>query len=309
MNKEGNNSYYDILGVEKTASPEEIKKAYYKLALKWHPDKNLDNKELAQKKFAEISEAYEILSDPDKRTHYDQFGKAGSKFSPYQQQGGTTFPFDLFNFMNMNVNEDIFAHLKPTKEITIDLFCNLVDVYNGVEKKRKITRKIYNQNRVDSETEVLNIKIEPGYKEGTKIRFADKGDKYISANGKVRTDTLTFIVKIVNDDNKYTREDDDLIYEQELSLSEAQNGCVKDIPLPSLLNTNNKVTVTIAPLQWSDQTTTVPKYGFLNRKNNKRGDLIIQYRIRLSLWLPLHTQYVTCCLFSTYSFRIQNSKF
>ncbi|XP_041662988.1 dnaJ homolog subfamily B member 2 isoform X2 [Cheilinus undulatus] len=82
--------YYNVLGVSKTATQEEIKKAYRKLALKWHPDKNPDNKEEAEKKFKELAEAYEVLSDQSKRKEYDRFGtdrmrqtgSSGSDFAP-----------------------------------------------------------------------------------------------------------------------------------------------------------------------------------------------------------------------------------
>ena len=68
--------YYEILGVAKTAPKDELKKAYRKLALKYHPDKNPDNKE-AEEKFKEAAEAYEVLSDDQKRSAYDRFGHAG----------------------------------------------------------------------------------------------------------------------------------------------------------------------------------------------------------------------------------------
>ena len=86
--------YYDILGVSNSATPEELKKIYRKLAIQWHPDKNKDNPE-AEVKFKEISEAYEVLSDKDKREKYDQFGH-----SAFQQgRGGNSGvnPFDIFN--------------------------------------------------------------------------------------------------------------------------------------------------------------------------------------------------------------------
>lgn len=70
---------YEVLGLPKTATIEEVKKAYKKLAIKWHPDKNPNNKEQAKEKFREISEAYEILSDPEKKSSYDNYGFEGPK--------------------------------------------------------------------------------------------------------------------------------------------------------------------------------------------------------------------------------------
>jgi DnaJ-class molecular chaperone len=76
-------SYYDILGVSPDATEEQIKKAYRKLALKWHPDKNQDNLEEAEKMFKLISEAYEVLSDSNQRKKYDFYGKEGLKGKSY----------------------------------------------------------------------------------------------------------------------------------------------------------------------------------------------------------------------------------
>ncbi|XP_002721442.1 dnaJ homolog subfamily B member 7 [Oryctolagus cuniculus] len=69
--------YYEVLGVQRYASPEDIKKAYHKVALKWHPDKNPENKEEAERKFKEVAEAYEVLSNDEKRDIYDKYGKEG----------------------------------------------------------------------------------------------------------------------------------------------------------------------------------------------------------------------------------------
>jgi DnaJ family protein B protein 4 len=93
-------NYYDVLGVSKDADEDTIKKAYRKQAMKWHPDRNPDNKELADKKFKQVSEAYEVLSDKQKRQMYDQFGEEGLKG---QGPGG----FSSQGFTPSNA-EDIF---------------------------------------------------------------------------------------------------------------------------------------------------------------------------------------------------------
>lgn len=86
-------NYYKILEVNRDATNDQIKKSYRKLALKWHPDKNF-NKELADKKFKEITEAYQVLSDSNKRASYDKFGKSDVFIN--------TNPFDIFNQMFKN---------------------------------------------------------------------------------------------------------------------------------------------------------------------------------------------------------------
>ena len=106
--------YYEVLGVEKTATADEIKKAYRKLAKKYHPDANSDNKEEAEKKFKEIAEAYEVLSDEGKRKQYDTFGNAsdaGSGSGGYHSYGGQSgfSDFDFSSFTNgFGGIEDIF---------------------------------------------------------------------------------------------------------------------------------------------------------------------------------------------------------
>ena len=91
------NNYYDTLGVEKTATEAEIKKAYRKKALKYHPDRNPDNKEESEKKFKEVSRAYSVLSDKSKKQQYDQFGEEGLRQFEGMSNSGGGNPFDIFN--------------------------------------------------------------------------------------------------------------------------------------------------------------------------------------------------------------------
>ena len=91
----GGKDFYDTLGISRGASDSEIKKAYRKLAMKWHPDKNQDNKEAAEKKFKAVSEAYEVLSDPKKKDKYDQFGEDGLK-DGFGGGGPGMDPHDIF---------------------------------------------------------------------------------------------------------------------------------------------------------------------------------------------------------------------
>lgn len=105
--------YYDLLGVEKDASQEEIKRSYRKLALKWHPDKNPNNAEEAAVMFKEVCEAYEVLSDKEKRKSYDLYGPEGLK----NGANGTTYDFggfEPFHHFEFRRPEDIFREFFGT---------------------------------------------------------------------------------------------------------------------------------------------------------------------------------------------------
>jgi molecular chaperone DnaJ len=119
--------YYEILGVERTASQEEIKKSYRKAALQWHPDRNPDNKEEAAERFKEASAAYEVLGDQQQRENYDRFGHEG----PRRQQGGMRNPFNPFADI-----EDFFGMRQNSgRNVQIELEISLEDVAKGAIKK------------------------------------------------------------------------------------------------------------------------------------------------------------------------------
>ncbi|MBZ3869343.1 DnaJ-like protein subfamily B member 6 [Sciurus carolinensis] len=119
--------YYEVLGVQRHASPEDIKKAYRKLALKWHPDKNPENKEEAERKFKQVAEAYEVLSDAKKRDIYDKYGKEGLNGGG---GGGSHFdsPFEFgFTFRNP---EDVFREFFGGRDpFSFDFFGVLGDFH------------------------------------------------------------------------------------------------------------------------------------------------------------------------------------
>jgi molecular chaperone DnaJ len=145
---------YEILGVDRNASQEEIKKAYRRLAKKYHPDLNPGDKE-AEQKFKEINEAYEILSDPQKRAQYDQFGHAAFEQGGFQQggfgdftQGGFDFDFGGFGDIFGDIFSDFFgtgrrkAEKGPKKgaDIRYDLTLTFEEAAFGTEKEIEVER-------------------------------------------------------------------------------------------------------------------------------------------------------------------------
>ena len=147
-------SYYDILGVDKNASADEIKKAYKKVAIKYHPDRNPGDKE-AEEKFKEAAEAYDVLHDPDKRARYDQFGKQGVNGQGGFGGGG----FGGFQDINdiFSAFGDIFGggggfgfgggrSRGPQRyqggDLRVKVRLNLKDILTGTSKKFKIKKKV-----------------------------------------------------------------------------------------------------------------------------------------------------------------------
>jgi molecular chaperone DnaJ len=182
--------YYEVLGTTKSASPEEIKKAYRKSAFKYHPDKNKDNKE-AEAKFKEASEAYHILSDKGRRTNYDQFGHAAFESGSGQSPGGGAGNFD-FSGSFSDIFEDFFEDFGGGgsrrgrssslrgDDLRYDLTISLEDAFHG--KKQEI-----NFSASDSCTRCNGQGAEPGSKPSTCSTCGGRG--------KVRTNQGFFTIQ------------------------------------------------------------------------------------------------------------------
>jgi molecular chaperone DnaJ len=150
--------YYDILGVSKSASTDEIKKAYRKLAIKFHPDKNPDDKD-AEEKFKEAAEAYDVLSNPEKKSRYDQFGHAGMGGGAGGFGGGGFSMDDIFSqFGDVFGDDNLFGSFfgggrgrggnrrSVGSNIRIKLKLTLSEMRSGVEKKVKYRRMVAAQD-------------------------------------------------------------------------------------------------------------------------------------------------------------------
>ncbi|KAL8123519.1 uncharacterized protein LOC141717695 [Apium graveolens] len=271
--------YYNILKVNRNATVDDLKKAYRRLAMIWHPDKNPTHQRTeAEAKFKNISEAYDVLSDPQKRQIYDLYGEealksgqvpppppasraanSGSYSNNYYHQ---KHPNPNFRFNPRNA-DDIYAEIFPgesgngasgssgarsrvykdgifqgnnaefggssgglKKAAAVEnlLPCSLEDLYKGAKKKMKISRTIVDASRTRNVEEILTIDIKPGWKKGTKVTFPEKGNQEL---GVVAAD-LIFVI-----DEKphavYTRDGNDLIMNQEVSLLESLTGKILEI--------------------------------------------------------------------------------
>ncbi|HXA02079.1 MAG TPA: J domain-containing protein [Cytophagaceae bacterium] len=207
--------YYKILGIPRNATQAEIKKAYRKLAIKYHPDKNQNNKS-AEEKFKAISHANDVLSDPEKRKKYDQFGEhwnaphepgESNPFSGGQRsyQGNTE---DFENIFGGGAYSDIFENLfggqKSKKksrtysfagnDLRAEIEISLEEAYLGVSK----TFTLKNQ--------AMNIKLKPGIRDGQVLKLKGKGSEGI---GGGEAGDLYITVK-VKDDSDFKRKGDDL---------------------------------------------------------------------------------------------------
>jgi len=220
--------YYKVLGVSKSASQDEIKKAFRKLAVKYHPDKNPDDKK-AEEKFKEINEANEVLGDPDKRKKYDELG---SNWKQYQQQGapggqsgygrtyhdfGQGFGGEFSDFFESFFGGSSFGGFgqqqrgsssRKGQDLNAEMEISLNDVFYGGSKP------------VTIDGERVNLKLKPGTRDGQILRMKGKGTA--GAGGAASGDLL--ITVRVAADPKFERRGNDLYFDQHLDAIDATLG-------------------------------------------------------------------------------------
>lgn len=159
---------YKVLGLQRGASAEQIKKAYRTKAREFHPDKNPGNED----KFREVQEAFEVLGDKRKRARYDRFG-----FPPGDGGSSPGFPpEDLFReFFSGFAHPHSSGGFTAKSVISFDVACTLDELYCGVKKKFNVKRRSTTLNRPKETT--IEVEIEPGWREGNKVVFEGQGDE------------------------------------------------------------------------------------------------------------------------------------
>jgi DnaJ-class molecular chaperone len=302
-------SFYTVLGISENATPDEIKKAYRQLSLKYHPDKNQGSLE-AITKFQQLNEAYETLSDPEKRQQYDltrnnpfsNFNGGGvgvngfpgginvndlnsmfaNMFNPFGtgfQQGGNIFQQGGIPGMpNIRIftNGNMFGNSKP-QPIQHNLTISLEQVLVGTTIPIEIERFIIEGQTKSLEKETLYIPIPKGIDDGEIIVLQDKGN--IINHGINNMPIMKGDVKIfIKVDNKteFKRHGLDLIYEKKISLKDSLCGFSFELKHVNgkMYTINNNIGNIIAP----NHKKIIPNMGLT--RDNHTGSLVIQFEVQ-----------------------------
>ena len=278
--------YYSVLGIPKTASDEDIKKAYRKLARKHHPDLNPNDAE-ANKKFQQINEANEVLSDPEKRKKYDQYGKDWQHADQFeqakqQQQSRRQYTqsdagdYDFSGGFGGNDFSDFFASMfgqdarsqgsrrQATfrgQDYQAELHLNLREAYTT----HKQTLTVNEKN--------IRITVPAGIENGQKIKLAGYGAPGV--NGGPSGDL--YITFVIADDSRYKRNGNDLYVNEEIDLYTALLGGEKIIE-----TLDGKVKVTVPPETQSGAKVRLKGKGFpVYKQEGSFGDLYVQWQVKL----------------------------
>src|SRR3972149_5889937 len=290
--------YYEILGVSRNASEEEIKKSYRKLALKYHPDRNPGNKE-AEEKFKEAAEAYEVLRDPEKRSLYDRFGHEGLRGTGFS--GFTGFE-DIFSSFS-DIFSDFFGFGTSTRsrsrtraqagaDLRYDLSISFLDAAFGKDTEIEINKLercttcratglkpgtspaicpyCRGKGRVRRKKR-LSVKIPPGVESGSRLRLRAEGEEGV--NGGPRGDLYIFIY--VEPHEFFQRQGNDIICQIPISFPQAALGAEIEVPT---LNGNKKVTIPKG-IQ-SGEVVYLKGEGIPYLRGGGRGDQIIQVMVK-----------------------------
>lgn len=288
--------YYQVLGIQKNADPEEIKKAYRKLALKFHPDRNPNDKS-AEERFKKINEAYAVLSDPEKRKEYDKFGsvKFGQRFSQEEIFKG----FDLdqilrdlgfgastsrifrhsrpgmrketFEFRSDDAFSELFGHATnyqvPTRgeDVQYNLNITLEESIFGAEKKIAVKR--------NGSIEEIFVKIPPGINSGKKLRLAGKGN--IGKHGGSKGD-LYLIINVLPHPI-FARDGNDIFIEKSILFSQAVLGTSIDVP--TIDGTIRRIKV--PPGTQNGTKIRMKGFGAPSLKDNSKGDQYVKITIEV----------------------------
>ena len=302
--------YYSVLGVGRKASDKEIKQAYRRLARKHHPDVNPGDKS-AETKFKELNEAYEVISDKDKRQKYDQFGdqwqnaeqfsRAGQGFKGYSSRGGTYTTSDfgdlgdlggIFNNLFRGSGSGARTARRPQKGGNIDhpVEVTLEETYQGSKRVLELkTEEICNvcagSGRIKNMScgtcggagrvarpKRLEVKIPPGVKNGSRIRVAGEG----SAGYGGGTKGDLFLVVKVAPHKLFERKGDDLYTEVPVSLVNAMLGGEVEVPTPK-----GKLSLKMPAETQNGKVFRLAGQGMPRLNTSSRGDLHAKVKVVL----------------------------
>jgi curved DNA-binding protein len=278
-------NYYEILGIPKDASKDVIKDAYRKLALQYHPDRNKSPG--AEEKFKEISEAYAVLSDDEKRQQYDNLGKTGfdqkytredifrgADFDSIFRDMGVSSGFgDLFSvFFN---GQDFIQRQRPIRgrDIGYEVYITLEEAAHGVEKEIPIQRIEKDRKRLVRRERKITVKIPVGIPEGYRLRLPGEGD---APPEKGPSGDLYIIIHTMPH-QYFKREGDDLLYNLQINIPQAALGT--EVTIPAI---EGKAALRIHPGTQPGQILRVKGRGMPRMDGYGRGDL----RVRVNVVVP-----------------------
>jgi len=251
-------SLYETLGISENASADEIKKAYRKLARKYHPDINKDPK--AQDKFKEINAAYEVLSDPEKKAQYDQFGDSmfgGQNFHDFASSQGAGVDLDeILRQMFGGGGFGGFSGFGGFGGINLDINAKITIPF--------MTSILGGKHKINIESESFDIKIPAGIKSGETLRVRGKGKSYQGQKGD-----LLIKVEVVPS-SEYERKGSDLYKTIDIPLKEALFGGKIKMQTPE-----KEVTLKVPKNTKNKQKFRLKGKGVSDRKTALRGDLYL----------------------------------